>query len=259
MDEVNAFYDANKEALEDGIELAWPWRWTYRALMHEKVNMGTRAYNSEYRNLAFSEDEQFFFPDQYEKYHYQYIDGVAYVVYGDMKIRLSDLYVVGAWDIAMGKNKRSDYNAIIIVGKHESSGLLFVLDELASKEPAHKYIDYAIEKIRQYDVRIFNVETINAYHEFYRQLQERARQEGVYTCRINDVKHQNASKEQRIESLEPILHNKTLILNDRHTLLLDQMAQYPFADNDDSVDALQMAVDNIFRPKARVISKPSFL
>ena len=27
-----------------------------------------------------------------------------------------------------------------------------------------------------------------------------------------------------------MLHNKTLILNDRHTMLLDQMAQYPFGD-----------------------------
>ena len=64
---------------------------------------------------------------------------------------------------------------------------------------------------------MFNVETINAYHEFYRQLQEKARVEGVYRCRINDVKSHGSSKEQRIESLEPILHNKTLVLNDRHT------------------------------------------
>lgn len=259
MDEVNAFYDANKEALEEGIELAWPWRWTYRALMHEKVNMGTRAYNSEYRNLAFSEDEQFFFPDQYDKYHYQTIAGSLFIVYDDLKIPLRDLYIVAAWDIAMGKNKRSDYNSIIVIGKHEPTGLLFVLDELATKEPAHKYIDYAIEKIRKFNIQVFNVETINAYHEFYRQLQERVRQEGIYSCRINDVKHQNSSKEQRIESLEPLFHNKTLILNERHTILLDQLAQYPFADHDDSADALQMAVDNIARPKARIIRKPSFL
>jgi predicted phage terminase large subunit-like protein len=259
MEEVDEFYEANREALEAGIELAWPWRWTYRALMHEKVNMGTRAYNSEYRNLAFSEDEQFFFPENYAKYHYYYENNTAYVVYEDLKIPMRDLYVVGAWDISMGKNKRSDYNSISIVGKHAPSGLIFDLDEHASKEPAHVYIDICIEKIKKFNVRVFNVETINAYHEFYRQLQEKARVEGVYRCRINDVKSHNSSKESRIESLEPILHNKTLVLNDRHTMLLDQMAQYPFGDHDDSIDSLQMAVDNIYRPKSRVAVKPKWL
>lgn len=259
MEEVDEFYEANREQLEEGIELAWPWRWTYRALMHEKVNMGTRAYNSEYRNLAFSEDEQFFFPENYAKYHYYHESGRTFVVLDEKKIPLSDLHIVGAWDIAMGKNKRSDYNSVIIVGKHAPTGHIFVLDEHASKEPAHVYIDICIKKIKQFNVRMFNVETINAYHEFYRQLQEKARVEGVYKCRINDVKRQGSSKEQRIESLEPILHNKTLVLNDRHMMLLDQMAQYPFGDHDDSLDSLQMAVDNVFRPKARIAKKPNFL
>ncbi|AZU61060.1 hypothetical protein [Neobacillus mesonae] len=259
MDEVNAFYEANRDALEAGIELAWPWRWTYRALMHEKVNMGTRAYNSEYRNLAFSEDEQFFFPENYAKYHYYYENSTAYIVYEDLKIPMRDLFVVGAWDIALGKNSRSCYNSIITVGKHQPTGLIFVLDEYATKEPAHVFIDIAIKKIKKFKHRVFIVETINAYHEFYRQLQEKARTEGIYTCRITDVSRQGSSKDSRIESLEPILHNKTLVLNDRHTILLDQMAQYPFGDFVDSLDSLQMAVDNIYRPKSRVTKKPKWL
>lgn len=259
IEEVDEWYEDNRAELEAGIELAWPWRWTYRALMHEKVNMGTRAYNSEYRNLAFSEDEQFFFPDTYAKYHYYSENEATYVVYEDLKIPMRDLLIVGAWDIALGKNARSCYNSVIIVGKHEPTGHIFVLDEYASKEPAHVYIDLIISKIKRFNIRIFNVETINAYHEFYRQLQEKARAEGIYKCRINDVSKQSSSKDSRIESLEPILHNKTLVLNDRHTMLLDQMAQYPFGDYVDSLDALQMAVDNVFRPKARIAHKPTYL
>ena len=259
MREPDEFYTNNKDALEDGIELAWPWRWTYRALMHEKVNMGTRAYNSEYRNLAFSEDEQFFFPENYAKYHYSYEGGVTFINYGDFKIPMRDLYIVGAWDISMGKNRRSDYNSVVVIGKHDKTGLIFVLDEYSTKEPPHKFIDVVIEKIRQYNIQVFNVETINAYHEFYRQLQERVREESIYYCRINDIKYHGSSKEQRIESLEPLLHNKSLILNNRHTLLLDLMAQYPFGDHDDPVDCLTMCVDNISRPKAKVIRKPSWL
>jgi predicted phage terminase large subunit-like protein len=259
MEEVDAFYAANKEALEAGIELAWPWRWSYRALMHEKVNMGTRAYNSEYRNLAFSEDEQFFFPENYAKYHYYYENGVAFVMYEEMKIPMRDLYIVGAWDVALGKSKRSDYNSVILVGKHQPTGLIFVIDEYSSKEQPHIILDIIIDKIKKFNVKVFNVETINAYYEFYRQLQEKARVAGIYKCRINDISYQGSKKEQRIESLEPLFHNKTLILNDRHATLLDQLAQYPFADNDDAPDALALAVDNIYKPKSRVAKKPTWL
>lgn len=259
MAEPDAFYEANREALEDGVELAWSWRWTYRALMHEKVNMGSKAFNSEYRNLAFSEDEQFFFPENYAKYHFNYEDGTAYVIYDGRKIDVRELTVVGAWDVAMGKSKRSDYNSLIVVGKYEKTGHIFVLDEYATKEPPHKFMDVIIDKIAQWRISTLNVETINAYHEFYRQLQEKARFLGLNYCHINDVKSHKSSKEQRIESLEPILQNKTLVLNDRHTILLDQMAQYPFADHDDSLDACQLAVDNISRPVARIVQKPIWL
>lgn len=259
MEEVDEFYNANKGALEDGIELAWPWRWSYRALMHEKVNMGTRAYNSEYRNLAFSEDEQFFFPENYAKYTFLYENGHTYIRFQDYKIDIRDLTIVGAWDIAMGKSKRSDYNSIIVAGKYASTGHIFILDEYSTKEPAHKFLEVVTDKIAQWRISTFNVETINAYHEFYRQLQERVRMLGLNYCHINDVKSHKSSKEQRIESLEPILHNKTLVLNDRHTLLLDQMAQYPFGDHDDAIDACQLAVDNISRPVAKIVQKPIWL
>lgn len=258
-EEVDEFYETNKDALEEGIELAWPWRWSYRALMHEKVNMGTRSYNSEYRNLAFSEDEQFFFPENYAYYHYFHEGNTAYVVYNELKIPLSELTIGGAWDIAMGKNSRSAYNAVITVGKHEPTGYIFVLDEYASKEPAHVYIDLIIKKIRQFRHRIFNVETINAQHEYFRQLQEATRKAGLYTTRINDIKSHKSSKDERIESLEPLCHNKTLIFNEKHSILLDQMAQYPFGDYVDAIDALQLAVENVFRPKARLIDKPNWI
>ena len=257
--EAEEFYEVNKEEMDSGIELAWAWRWDYKMLMREKVSMGQRAFNSEYRNLAFSEDEQFFFPDRYGKYHYVHEDGTTLIKYEDMLIPLSELYVVGSWDIAMGKNARSCYNSVITVGKHEKSGLIFVLDEYATKEQPHIYIDIIMKKIKQFNHKAFVVETINAYHEFYRQLQERARQEGIYSCRFVDAKNHKSSKEQRIESLEPLLHNKTLILNDRHTMLLEQMNGYPFVDYLDSLDSCSMAIDNISRPRAKLSAKPMWM
>ncbi|WP_018755189.1 phage terminase large subunit [Paenibacillus terrigena] len=259
ISEVNAFYDENRDALETGVILAWPWRWTYRALMHEKVNMGTRAYNSEYRNLAFSEDEQFFFPDNYGYYRFEYDHGRNYVVYEDLRIPVSDLTISGAWDIAQGKNSRSCYNAVLTVGRYEKTGHIFVLDEYASKEQPHVYIDLIVAKIKEWRHNVFSVETINAQHEFYRQLQEALRKAGVTKTRLNDIKAHKSSKEERIESLEPLFHNKTLVLNRSHTMLIDQMAQYPFGDYVDSVDALQLAVENVAKGKKKIRRKPSWI
>jgi len=257
MAEVDEFYEANREALEAGVKLAWPWRWTYRALMHEKFNMKTRAFNSEFRNLAFSEDEQFFFPENFSKYRYEYEGERRFIRYEDMRIPVEDLTISGAWDIALGKNARSCYNAVVTVGRYEKTGHIFVLDVYASKEPAHVYIDLIIEKMRQWRYHIFSVETINAQHEFYRQLQEAARKAGITRTKINDVKSYKSSKEDRIESLEPLCHNKTLIFNDSHTILLDQMAQYPFGDFVDAIDALQLSVEHVARAKKVVRNKPA--
>jgi predicted phage terminase large subunit-like protein len=257
--EADAFYEANREAMEAGVILAWPWRWTYRALMHEKVNMGNRAYNSEFRNLAFSEDEQFFFPDTYGYYRYEYEHGRRYIRYGDLRIPLSELTISGAWDIAQGKNARSCYNAVLTVGRHEKTGYIFVLDEYATKEQPHKIIDVIIDRIREYKHAVFSVETINAQHEFYRQLQERLRVDGLTRTRINDIKSHKSGKEERIEALEPLLHNKTLILNAGHTMLIDQLSQYPHGDYVDSADALQMATENVARAKKRAGTKPKWM
>jgi predicted phage terminase large subunit-like protein len=257
--EADDFYNENRDELEAGIILAWPWRWTYRALMHEKVNMGTRAYNSEFRNLAFSEDEQFFFPDTYGYFRFEYEGGRRFIRYEDMRIPVEDLTISGAWDIAQGKNARSCYNAVLTVGRYEKTGHIFVLDEYASKEQPHKYIDLIIEKMKEWRHNIFSVETINAQHEFYRQLQERMRIEGITRTRLNDIKSYKSSKEERIESLEPLFHNKTLILNASHSMLIDQLAQYPFGDYVDSADALQLSVENVAKAKKLIRNKPNGL
>ncbi|MEC0328690.1 hypothetical protein P4H42_03515 [Paenibacillus macerans] len=257
--EADAFYEANREALEAGVVLAWPWRWTYRALMHEKVNMKTRAFNSEFRNLAFSEDEQFFFPESYGYYRFEYESGRRYIRYEDLRIPVDELTVSGAWDIAQGKNARSCYNAVLTVGRYEKTGHIFVLDEYASKEPPHKYLDIIIERMKEWGHHVFSVETINAQHEFYRQLQERMRIEGIYKTRLNDIKSYKSSKEERIESLEPLFHNKTLILNAGHTMLIDQLAQYPHGDYVDSADALQLAVENVAKARKKLRNKPKWM
>jgi phage terminase large subunit-like protein len=85
------------------------------------------------------------------------------------------------------------------------------------------------------------------------------RREGIYYTKINEVKSHKASKEQRIESMEPLFANKVIHADKRFSALLEQAEQYPNVDNDDILDALQTAVENIIRRKKVIQNKPSYL
>lgn len=223
--------------------------------------MGTKTFNSEYRNRAFSEDEKYFFTEHFGYYHYDTdpITGRKACIYDGDRYYLSDMTIAAAWDIAMGKNARSCYNAYVTVGRHEKTGRIFVLDEYSSKEQPHKFMKTIIDRVRQYRPHRLVVETINAQHEFYRQLQVELPRLGLYSTKVIDAKGHKASKEQRIESLEPYTANKSLIFNRSHTRLLEQLDAYPYGDYVDSVDALQMSVENVARARGVVRAKPTWL
>jgi predicted phage terminase large subunit-like protein len=259
MEEVDTFYEKHRHLLEEGVSTAWTWRWTYRDLMHQKVNLGTKAFNSEYRNIAFSEDEQYFIPENFAYYRYQYDETNRSIFFDGEEIPLNRLYISGAWDIAMGRNARSCFNSCVIVGRDSVTGYIFVLDEYSSKEQPHLFMTQVIDRIRKWKPKIFGVETINAYHEFYRQLEEKLRFEGIYKTKLKNLKSHKSSKEERIESLEPLVSNRTLIFNRSHQTLLDQMQQYPYGDYVDAIDALQMCVDLAMKPKSVVMDKPDWL
>ncbi|MCW1241915.1 phage terminase large subunit [Bacillus pretiosus] len=258
---ADEYFQLNGDAMMLGVETAWEWRWTYKALMERKANMGTKTFNSEYRNRAFSEDEKFFFTDQFGYYEFRQdlYTHERVCVYDGESYRLRDMSISAAWDIAMGKSARSCYNSLVITGRHESTGRIFVLEEYATKEPPHKFMKGIIDRVREFRPNILAVETINAQHEFYRQLQEELPRQGIYSTKVVDVRAQKSSKEQRIESLEPYCVNKSLIFNRHHKLLLDQLDAYPYGDYVDSADALQMSVEHVARPRGVVRDKPVWL
>ena len=82
-----------------------------------KATVGTKAFNSEYMNIAYDPDSQVFSEDNITYYD----DNDLFDQYG-RKIPM-DLF--GFWDLAVGKgNKRDDYNAVIIVGRAKTTGVM---------------------------------------------------------------------------------------------------------------------------------------
>ena len=176
LDDALAFYAANKAEMDAGIKVLWPQRWSYAELMVEKVNMGSRAFGSEFMNNPIDEESQTFKPDAFT-----YYDEGDILDEKGRKIRLE---YFGFWDIALGKNNRSDYNAIITLGRDRRTGILYIIDAWASQCPAHVALEKAFQLCCLYKYRTFGVETVQAQYDFYRQLKERASQVSLYGTKI---------------------------------------------------------------------------
>ncbi|MEV2910640.1 phage terminase large subunit [Paenibacillus larvae] len=232
--DAEAFYVANKAEMDEGTVVLWPEVQPIWKLMCFKWDNGSRAFNTEYQNNPIDEESAIFVP---EKFRY-YDESDIYDHYGRM-IPM-DLYAF--WDIAQGKNRRSDYNAIVTVGRCRRTGVLYVLDAWAQKCQAHVALKVAVEKIIEYEHRAFAVETVGAQFDMYRQLQEELSRRNIYRTRIKSFSSKT-KKEERIESLEPLIESGFLRFSRSHRLLLEQMEQFPGGTHDDLPDALAGAVD----------------
>ena len=232
---ADAYYEENKEAMDKGCETLWSSRWTYAALMKKKSIIGTKAFNSEYMNIAYDPDSQVFNEDTVTFYD----DRDLFDQWG----RRLSMDVYGFWDLAVGKgNKRDDFNAIIILGRAKLTGVMYVLDAWSGKVPAHKALAIAEQKICEWQPRLFGVETIQMQYEFYRQLQENIMKHGLYATRLKAY-NPKAKKEDRIQILEPLFETGYLRVKKTQRLLLEQLYGFPNWEHDDLPDALASAVD----------------
>ncbi|MFS0841249.1 phage terminase large subunit [Paenibacillus sp. 1P03SA] len=228
------FYRSNRELMDKGAEVLWPWRWGYAELMLEKINVGSRAFGSEYLNNPLDEESQIFKPDRFTYFDYMDLK--------DANGRDLSFDYYQFWDIAMGKSNRSDYNAIITLGRERRTGVLYVVDAWAAKCPAHKALEVAVEKIIQYRPKVFGVEVVAAQFDFYRQLREALTRKGIYSVKLKPITPRS-KKEDRIEMLEPLVESGILRFMRQQRLLLEQLEQFPTADHDDLPDALAGCVD----------------
>ena len=231
---ADAFYEENREEMDKGWKTLWS-RWTYSALMKKKSTLGTKAFNSEYMNIAYDPDSQIFNED-----NIIFFDDRDLI---DQWGRRIPLDVYGFWDLAVGKgNKRDDYNAVVILGRDKLTGVMYVLDAWSAKVPAHKALAVAEQKIAEWQPRLFGVETIQMQYEFYRQLQENIMKHGLYSTRLKAC-NPKAKKEDRIQILEPLFETGYLRLKRSQRLLLEQLLVFPQGEHDDLPDALASAVD----------------
>lgn len=234
LEDADRFYHENRMKMDEGVQVLWEDRFSYYDLMLKKADVGSRAFSSEYLNLPSDEESSIFREEYFE--HFELGD----IYQGHSLPYKYDIY--GFWDIAMGKNNRSDYNAIVMVAKDRVTGANYVLEAWAEKCRPHQAIDKATDLIVKYKPRQFGVETIQAQYEFYRQLQKKLNDEGIYHTRVRAVNPQT-KKEQRIEALEPLFEQGYIKVRKNQRLLKEMLMQYPNHPHDDLPDALAGALE----------------
>ena len=217
-EDVDKFYMENYEEMNRGVKTLWSDRFTYMDLIKIKVNVGSRAFASEYLNIA-SDDESAIFKSSYFQW---YEDKDLYYNNGQRM----NMTIVGFWDLALGKNDRSDYNAIVTIGIDKRSGAIYVLDAWAAKVPMHEALNVAIQKIQQFQHNIFGVETVQAQYEMLRQLRERLTKMNYYKTRTIGI-NPKGRKEDRIEELEPLVEQGVIKFKKSQRLLIEMMEQFP--------------------------------
>lgn len=232
--EANAdlFYYENREEMDKGALTLWNSRFPYKELIKIKVNVGSKSFASEYLNKPSDSDSCIFNKEYFTFYNEHEL----------ISNKFQNLDIYSFWDIAVGKNKRSDYNAIVTIGRDRTTGVVYVIDSWAEKIPMHKALEVALRKIQQFRPKVFGVETIQAQYDMFRQLRENCMKHGLYSTRILAV-NPTAKKEDRIEMLEPLIESGYIRLNRGHRLLLEQLELFPAIDHDDSIDALASVIN----------------
>ncbi|MDR4936055.1 phage terminase large subunit [Rossellomorea marisflavi] len=223
------FYEANRAAMNEGAVVLWPEVQPIWKLMTWKWANGSKAFNTEYQNEPRDEESMIFNPDIF-----RYFDESDLI---DREGRRLPLDYYAFWDVAAGKSSRSDYNAIVTLGRDRRTGVMYVIDAWAKKCPAHKALEMAVEKIREYGHKVFAVETIGVGHDMHRQLRDRLMKERIYGTKLKPIAHQGANKEKRIEALEPLCETGFLRFKKGQSLLLEQLEQFPSGQHDDLPDA----------------------
>ena len=231
------FFKANREAMLEGTAVLWEEKLPYYALMVMRISEGEASFSSEIQNEPIDPESCAFIEEWLDFYD----DGQLPPDFSE-----PHFIFIGANDPSLGKNRKSDTSAIIVLAKDTSTGYLYVLLADIAKRKPDQIIDDAIEASRRLKrdykkpLYKFGVETVQFQYYFAEIMRQKSAEIGEYLPieEINSVQNKDA----RIQSLQPFVKNGYIKFSKKHKTLIDQMLKYPMGKNDDAPDALQMAV-----------------
>ncbi|WP_246586614.1 phage terminase large subunit [Cytobacillus gottheilii] len=240
------FYEAHRAEMDEGADVLWPDRFPLTHLFLEKVNYGSKAFNTEFMNNPLDEESQIFHPDRFKYYD----DG--------QRFPHSEYYFGMGIDFAMGKQK-GDYSAAITVAKHKLTKKIYVIDAFIERLHPDKFLDEITRRVGKFQPDLIGAESQMAQEFFIDELKKRLEHIGYPAhTRVKKIQ-QRQRKELRIEAMLPDIENGTINFNASHSVLIEHFERYGSRWHDDGPDALQMAITVVKRPKAVITAKPKHM
>ena len=220
VSEADAFYLANKAAMDEGAIVSWPSMRPLLRLMQIRAS-DHHAFDCEYQNDPTNDENSFF-----QNLQFWVQPSRDWVFYG-------------AHDPSLGRqNKSRDPAASLVGGFDRNHGILDVVEAIVARRIPDKQISDLIKLQREYCCIVWGFESVQ-FQEFMRtELVKRSAQEGVPVPAIPLIPH--SDKNLRIESLSPHVANGLIRFRQAHTVLNTQLRHWPEADHDDGPDALHM-------------------
>ena len=154
----------------------------------------------------------------------------------DILPRKEQLEFYGAVDLALGESTKGSKVAIVILARDVNNGQIYEADSIVRHAKPNETMNLILNLPHRF--KRFAVEAIQFQRFFEQELERKSKETGRYIP-FEPLK-QDKRKEQRIESMEPIV-NTGLILFKGNNELWREMAEYPYYEWVDGIDALEMA------------------
>ncbi|MBF0096245.1 MAG: phage terminase large subunit [Magnetococcales bacterium] len=215
------FYRANRARMDAGAEVSWPEVRPLQALMIIRARNGRNAFDAEMQNEPLSENALF----------------ADLSFWNEPKKRW---IFFGAVDPSLGKQGgRGDPSAILVAGLDRETGILDVVEADIRIRKPDRIIRDVIDYQRQYQCRLWAVETVQFQEFFKDELIKQSAAQGVPVPArgVNPIN----DKELRITSLQPHIANGLIRFHQSHSVLIEQLRRFGEPDShDDGPDALHM-------------------
>jgi len=216
------FYQSHKKGMDQGVILSWPEVRTLIKLMEKRILGGKDAFDAELQNDPIPTNATF-----------------TQIKYWKGEPDSEWLYYA-AIDPSLGKKgHKGDPSAIIIGGYDKSTGILRIVVADIQKRTPNEIIKTVIQYQKQYQCRLWTIETVQFQEFFKDEIIRRSAQAGtpVPAKGIKPV----TDKRLRIEVLQPHCVNGLIQFREEHVELIQQFKHFGDTNvHDDGPDAVEM-------------------
>ena len=217
---AGTFYRDRKSGMDKAARVLWPGVQPLYELMCERA-VDREAFSMEMQNEPLDPESRKFPPENF-------------TFFTDLPRMV---LCVGALDPALGKTT-GDYTGIVVLGKDENNKAYVLEADIARYAPI-KAVERILHYQKKYGCVRWGVENVAFQAMIMDLLVQASLEKGVPVPAVG-IKPRFA-KEVRIEALAPHVANGVIRFDSRHSLLLDQLCEWPKSAHDDDPDALEMA------------------